>query len=125
MAKATGAGLTADRRRCDLGAAVAAAVVRTRQALEHHLVIVAVPEDVVVAGAQTAVARVVEKNLGEAARHAPRQTAVWVVAERTQGGVLVSVEAGGRRFGVTLEAVPWSTPSIGSAEPVAFLHSFR
>jgi len=79
----------------DLGAAVAAAVDRTRLVLERHLVIVAVPDDMIVMGDDDAITRVLENLLGNAAKYAPRDTVVRVIGERTRRGILVSVEDDG------------------------------
>jgi two-component system sensor histidine kinase KdpD len=86
---------TLECRPRDLGAAVAAAVDRTRLVLERHLVIVAVPDDMIVVGDDDAITRVLENLLGNAAKYAPRDTVVRVIGQRTRRGILVSVEDDG------------------------------
>jgi signal transduction histidine kinase len=87
---------TLDCGPCDLGAAVAEAVERTRLVLERHLVLVSVPDDIVVVGDERALARVVENLLGNAAKYSPPGTAVHVSAERLgEPRVIVSVDDDG------------------------------
>ncbi|SRR5581483_2962182 len=87
--------LSLECRPCDLGAAVAAAVDRTRLALERHVVLVVVPDETVVLGDEDAITRVVENLLGNAAKYAPPNTTVRVLAQQMRSCLLLSVEDAG------------------------------
>lgn len=111
---------TLNCRPCHVGAAVDAAVERTRLVLERCMVIVSVPDNIAVVADECALTRAVENLLRSAARHSPPDTVVWVLAEHTRGGVVVSVE-GRSAFRVRLPAVP--VAGVRRPAPVAFLHS--